>query len=66
MSHMMTTVLSTCPLQINSGRGKEMRILIGSWRPAKAAPVWNYLEVYWPSAGGLSVPGSERHRYAIA
>ena len=29
-----------------------------SWsmvRPAKAAPAfWNYLEVYWPYAGGLS------------
>ena len=22
--------------------------------PAKAALVWNYLEVYWPCAGGLS------------
>ena len=22
--------------------------------PAKVAPVWNYLEVYWPCAGGLS------------
>ena len=35
-------------------RGKERRILIGPWRSVKAAPVWNYLEVYWPSAGGLS------------
>ena len=25
------------------------------WRSAKAAPVRNYLEVYWPCAGGFSV-----------
>ncbi|CAN0212227.1 unnamed protein product, partial [Ascophyllum nodosum] len=54
-------VLSTCPLHTNSGCGKERRILIGTWSPAKAALVRNYLEVYWPCAGG-----SERHRYAIA
>ena len=47
-------VLSTCPLHTNSGCGKERRILIGPWRSAKAAPVRNYLEVYWPCAGGLS------------
>ena len=34
--------------------GKERRILIGPWWPAKAALVRNYLEVYWPCAGGLS------------
>ena len=48
------SVLSTCPLHTNSGWGKERRILIGPWRPAKAALIRNYLEVYWPSAGGLS------------
>ena len=32
-------ILSTCPRQINSGCGKERRILIGPWEPAKAAPV---------------------------
>ena len=47
-------VLSTCPLHTNSGCGKERRILIGPWWPAKAALVRNYLEVYWPCAGGLS------------
>ena len=47
-------VLSTCPLHTNSGCGKERRILIGPWGSAKAAPVRNYLEVYWPCAGGLS------------
>ena len=41
--------------QYNSGCGKERRILIGPWSPAKAALVRNYLEVYWPCAGGLSV-----------
>ena len=41
-----TPVLSTCPLHTNSGCGKERRILIGPWRPAKAALVRNYLEVY--------------------
>ena len=46
--------LSTCPLHTNSGCGKERRILIGPWCSAKAAPVRNYLEVYWPCAGGLS------------
>ena len=45
---------STCPLHTNSGCGKERRILIGPWRPVKAALVRNYLEVYWPCAGGLS------------
>ena len=34
--------------------GKERRTLIGPWRSAKAAFVRNYLEVYWPCAGGLS------------
>ena len=48
-------VLSTCPLHTKSGCGKERRTLIGPWRPAKAALVRNYLEVYWPCAGGLSV-----------
>ena len=36
------------------GCGKERRILNGPWWPAKAAPVRNYLEIYWPYAGGLS------------
>ena len=53
-TYIQTPVLSTCPLHTNSGCGKERRILIGPWRPAKAAPIWNYLEVYWPCAGGLS------------
>ena len=35
----MSPVLSTCPLHTNSGCGKERRILIGPWRPAKAGPV---------------------------
>ena len=47
-------ILSTCPLHTNSGCGKERRILICPWRPAKAALVRNYLEVYWPCARGLS------------
>ena len=47
-------VLSKCPFHTNSGCGKERRILIGPWGPAKAALVRNYLEVYWPRAGGLS------------
>ena len=51
---LVSPVLSTCPLHTNSGRGKERRILIGPWRPAKAALVRNYLEIYWPRAGGLS------------
>ena len=49
-----TPVLSACPLHTDSGCGKERRILIGPWWPAKAALVRNYLEVYWPCAGGLS------------
>ena len=54
VSHIQhTTVLSTCPLHIIGGCRKERRILIGPWRPAKAALVRNYLEVYWPCAGGL-------------
>ena len=32
------------PLRTDSGYVKERRILIGPWWPAKAAPVWNYLE----------------------
>ena len=47
-------VLSTCPLHTNSGCGKERRIIIGTSSPAKAALVRNYLEMYWPRAGGLS------------
>ena len=50
----MQPVLSACPFHTNSGCGKERRILIGPWWSAKAAPVRNYLEVYWPCAGGLS------------
>ena len=52
--HISYSVLSTCPLHANSGCGEERRILIGSSGPAKAALVWNYPEVYWPCAGGLS------------
>ena len=47
-------VLSACPLHTNSGCGKEGRILIGQFWSAKAALLRNYLEVYWPYAGGLS------------
>ena len=42
-------IYSTCPLHTNGGRGKERRIII-----SPAALVRNYLEVYWPRAGGLS------------
>ena len=49
-----TPVLSMCPLHTNTGCGKERRMLIGPWRPAKAALVRSYLEVYWSCAGGLS------------
>ena len=57
--------LSTCPLHINSYRcGKERGILIGPWRPAKTELVRNYLEVYWPCAGGLSAVNAIG--YAIA
>jgi hypothetical protein len=34
--------------------GKERYILFDPWRPVTAAPVWNYLEICWPCAGGLS------------
>ena len=44
----------TQTLYTNNGCGKERRIITGPWRPAKVALVRNYLEVYWPSAGGLS------------
>ena len=47
-------VLSTCPLHTNSGCGEERGILIDLRRPVKAAPVSNYLEIYWPCAGVLS------------
>ena len=50
----MMSILSTCLLHINSGCGKERRILTGPWGPATAALVRNYLEIYWPRAGGLS------------
>ena len=52
--HSFQSVLSICPLHTNSGCGKERCILIGPSGPAKAAPIWNYLEVYWSCAGGLS------------
>ena len=54
IGYIASPVLSTCPLHTNSGCGKERRMLIGPWRPAKAALVRNCLEVYWPCAGGLS------------
>ena len=47
-----TSVVSS--IQIVVPCGKERRILIDPLRPARAAPVWNYVEVYWPCAGGLS------------
>ena len=50
----ISPVLSTCPPHTYSGCGKERRILIGPWSSAKAALVRDYLEVYWPCAGGLS------------
>ena len=54
VKHIIPPVLSTYPLHTNSGCEKERRILIGPWRSAKAAPVRNYLEVYWPCVGELS------------
>ena len=39
MARCNSPVLSTCPLHTNSGCGKERGIVIGPWRPAKAAPV---------------------------
>ena len=39
---------------------KERRILIGPWWPARGASVRNYLEVYWPCAGGLSAVNAIR------
>ena len=42
------------PSSCHRGRGKERQILVCLWRPAMAAPVLNYLEVYWPCAGELS------------
>ena len=47
-------VLSTCPLHTNSRCGEKRQVLDDAWGPAKAATVRNPLEVYWPSAGGLS------------
>ena len=47
-------VLSPYSHHTNSGCRKERRILIGLRGPAKAELVRNYLEVYWPCAGGLS------------
>ena len=47
-------VLSTCPVHANNERGTERCILIGSWCPAKAVLVRNYLEVDWPCACRLS------------
>ena len=41
-------------IHTNSECGVEKRILIGPWGPAKAEPVWNYPEAYWPCACGLS------------
>ena len=45
---------NTCSLHANGRCGKgeaHKKVVHGD---AKAAPVWNYLEVYWPCAGGLS------------
>ena len=36
------------------GGGKERQTLIGSWRYKGITGYWNYLEDYWPCAGGLS------------
>ena len=52
--HIAPPVHSTCPLQTITGFGKDRRILMSMVTPAKAALVRNYLEVYWPRAGGLS------------
>ena len=38
----------------NSGCGKERRISFGLWNLPREVLVWNYLEVYWACAGGLS------------
>ena len=48
-------VLSTSPHHTISRYGKREAYI--NWPVVileKAAPVWNYLEVYWPCAGGLS------------
>ena len=51
-------ILSTCTLhtyQNNSGCGKERRILIGFMVTCQGTTrYWNYPEVYWPCASGLS------------
>ena len=36
------------------GVGKERRTLIGPWWCKGSSHYWNYLEDYWPCAGGLS------------
>ena len=58
-------VLSKCPLHTNGGCGKREAHINWSMGTCQGSTrYWNYLEVYWPCAGGLI--GSERHRYAIA
>ena len=47
----ITPVLSTCYNHFTPVVGVEKR---GAHELVKAAPVWNYLEVYWPCAGELS------------
>ena len=57
--HLTTSAdtFNICPLLIHtiSGCGKERRILVGSMVTCQGSiRYWNYLEVYWPCAGGLS------------
>ena len=54
----MSPVLSTCynnfiPIIVGVGKRGAYELLVHG-DLAKAALVRNYLEVYWPSAGGLS------------
>ena len=55
-SHSRTNrpVLSTCPLYTISGCGKERHINWSMVTCQGSTRYWNYLEVYWPCAGGLS------------
>ena len=55
-------VLSTRPLYTNSGSEKERGAyeLVHGDPPAKAAPVWNYLEVYTYTLYRRTL-GNERH-----
>ena len=56
LNRSVVPILPTCPLHSNSGCGVREAHIKWSMVTCKGSThYWNYVEDYWPCAGGLSV-----------